>query len=581
MEKKNSSAQILLKDSEEMVDEKSLKTTRALIQTFLQTIKAFRIYEVNHPILLKFLERLKKDFDQYFEEFDSFPLLVGEHRLFYRGKVVYESQDLKESLAFFFYKDGIREIKFIKGLEFKEVVDFLHVVRRSEFVNRLEDDLVTLLWEKDFSHITFGTVDEFLETDSHYVPANEEDFTERLEWKGFGREGEKEDEIHTDPQKEKASALAIEGIKQAMNLSPGQSLVQACQLTPDELSEINREVEQEYQPEYIYTLIDNLIEILLHLGEDLDAYENMISYFERTLNAFLENKEVRKAVAVLKKLNDTMESMVLKDKQIFAIRRILDTFSGARAIELLGEAMKGNGEGESEAIFQYLRLMTRKAVEPLCLLLGKLESGKWRKAICDILEDLCRGEITPLIPFLSNPNPFLVCHILYVLGRIAHPSTLKYLGQLVSHSDPKVREETLQVLKRMGEPAKDLLQRFLKDPLPKMRTKAAPIFAKVAREGAVQPLQSIILSEDFLKRDYEEKASFFKALGETGSDEVIPILKKIAKKRKWFQRGKWEEMRLCAQNTLKMLGADEKSPSAWLKMKQEQRVKHIERSIHS
>ncbi len=576
MEKKISRSKETLRSPEGIDEEKSVKATRALIQTFLQTIKAFRIYEANHPILLKFIERLKKDFDQYFEEFDTFPLLVGEHRLYHRGKVVYENPDVKESLAFFFYKDGIREIRFIRGLTFKEVVDFLQVVRRSEFVNRFEDDLVTLLWEKDFAHITFGTVDEFLETESHYVPATEEDFINRLEWKGFRTEGM--DGIDSQPEKGEASVLKVEGLKQALNLTPGQSLTDACQLTLDELAEINREVEQEYQPDYIYLLIDNLIEILLHLGEDIDAYENMISYFERTLSTFLEKGEVEKAVFVLKKLTDTMESMVLKDKQIFAIRRILDAFSGARSIELLSEAMRKDGEVGSEAILQYLRLLTQKAIEPLCLILGKLESGKWRKAVCDVLEELCRGDITPLTKFLSDPNPFLVCHILYVLGKIGHPSTVKYLGNLAVHPDPKVREETFQVLKRLGEPAKDLIQKFLKDPLPKMRAKAAPVFAKVAREEAVKPLHSIILSEDFFKRDYEEKASFFKALGETGSEEVIPILRKIAKKRRWFQRGKWNEMRHCAQNTLKMLGMEERTASSW--NKQKERLKHIERSIH-
>jgi len=574
MEKRVSQSKGKLKDEEEIFEEKSVKATRALIQTFLQTVKAFRIYEANHPILLKFLERLKRDFDNYFEEFDSFPLLVGEHRLFYRGKVVYENQDVKESLAFLFFKDGIREIKFLKGLELREVVDFLHIVRRSESVNRLEDDLVTLLWEKDFSHITFGTVDEFLESGSHLVPATEEDFIERLEFKGFGKEAA--NEISPEREKEEPPTLMVEGLKQALNPSPGQSLVQACQLTPDEIEEINREIEQDYQPDYIYLLIDNLVEILLHLGEDMDAYENMISYFERTTGSFLEQREVKKAMVVLKRLNDTMESMVLKDKQIFAIRRILDTFSGPHSIGLLGEAMKGNGEVESEAILQYLRLLTKKGVEPLCLLLGKVESGKWRKALCDVLAELSREEIKPLIKFLSDPNPFLVCHILYVLGKIGHSSTVKYLGNLVVHQDPKVREETLQVLKKFDAQGKDLIQKFLKDPLPGMRAKASLILAKVAKEEAVKPLTGIILSKDFFKRDYEEKASFFKALGETGSQEAIPVLKKIGEKKRWFQRGKWDEMRLCAHNALKMLGVNEGSDSSRTK----ERLKHIARSIH-
>jgi HEAT repeat protein len=539
---------------EEKAMEEKVKSTKALVQTFLQTLKAFRLYEANHPILAKFLERLRKDFDEYFDEFDSFSLQIGEHRLFYRGNVVYENQDMKESLAFVFFKDGIRELQFSKGLEFKEMMDFLNIVRKSDFLNRMDDDLVTLFWEKDFSHITFTTVDEFLEGSGIFVPATEEDLIKGSEYKGSLEEWpqEKADE----GQVESSHVPVAEGLEQTINPAPGQSLVQACQLTPDERETIQREAQQEQQPEYIYVLIDNLIEILLHLGEDADAYENMISYFDRVMEYLLEQKEVGEAVALLKSLNDTMESMVLKDQQIFAIRRILEKSSSPHHIELLGKTMKGNGEVQSEPILQYLRSLTKQAIQPLCILLGEVESGKWRKAICDQLVELSQQEeIQPLSKFLSDRNPFLVCHILYILGKIGHPSTVKYLGNLVTHEDLKVREETLQVLNKYGEKGKDLIQKFLRDPVSGIRAKAALILARNVKGEAVKPLTEIILSEDFYKRDYDEKASFFRALGETGSKEVIPILKKIANKRRWFQKTKWNEMRQCATNTLKMLGA--------------------------
>ena len=551
-----------MKSLEEKVDileekgiEEKVKSTKALIQTFLQTLKAFRLYEANHPILSKFLEKLRKDFDQYFDEFDSFSLQIGEHRLYYRGNVVYENIDVKESLAFVFFKDGIRELQFSKGLEFKEIMDFLHIVRKSDFLNRMEDDLVTLLWEKDFSHITFITVDEFLEGSGIYVPATEEDLIKRSEYKGSREEWLQGRVDQGEGEGEGSHAPAAEGLEQAINPGPGQSVVEACQLTSDEKKAIDREALQEQQPEYIYVLIDNLIEILLHLGEDTDAYENMISYFDRVIEYLLEEKEIGKAVELLKSLNDTMDSMVLKDRQIFAIRRILEKSSSPHNIELLGKAMKGNGEVPSEAILQYFRFLNKQAVEPLCLLLGELESGKWRKAICDQMVELSREEIQLLSKFLSDHNPFLVSHILYILGRIGDPSAVKYLETMVSHKDLKVREETLQVLNKFGDKGKDLIQKFLKDSVSGLRAKAALLLARQAKVGAVKPLTEIILSEDFYRRDYEEKASFFRALGETGSKEVIPVLKKIAKQRRWFQRTKWNEMRQCAANTLKILGA--------------------------
>jgi len=539
--------------SEEKEIEEKVKSTKSLIQTFLQTLKAFRLYEANHPILSKFLERLRKDFDHYFGEFDSFSLQIGEHRLYYRGNIVYESEDVKESLAFLFFKDGIREIQFSKGLEFKEMIDFLNVVRKGDLLNRMEDDLVTLLWEKDFSHITFTAVDEFMEGGATLVPATEEDLIKGSEYKGSWEEGlqEKADEGQT----ESSSTPVREGLERAVNPAPGQSLVQACQLTPEERETIDREARQEEQSDYIYILINNLIEILLHLGEDADAYENMISYFDRVIEYLLDQKEVGKAVALLSSLNQTMESIMMKDKQIFAIQRILENSSGPHSIELLGKAMKGNGEVHSEPILEYLRFLTKKAVEPLCLLLGELESGKWRKTICDQLTELCRQEIQPLSKFLSDHNPLLVCQILYILGNIGDPSTVNYLGDLVTHKDLKVREETLQILNKFGEKGKDLIQRFLMDSISGIRAKAALLLARNAKGEAVKPLTDIILSEDFYKRDYKEKASFFRALGETGSKEVIPTLRGISKKKSLFQREKWNEMRQCAVNTLKMLGA--------------------------
>jgi len=545
-----------LESKADEIDEKAIeeevKSTKSLIQTLLQTMKAYRLYDSNHPILTKFLERLRKDFDRYFEEFDSLFFQVAEGRLIYRGKVVYESVDQKESLAFLFYKDGIREIRFFKGLEFDEIVDFLDIIRKSDVVNRLEDDLVTLLWEKDFPHITFTSVDDFLEGSNRVIPETEEDLAKGLEFQGPTGEW-LGDTDESESETEEPHMVALESISTALNPSPGQSLVQACELTPDEMAEIARISSEEQQPEYVYVLINNLIEILLHLGEDLDAYENMISYFEQIITSLLDKGLIGRAVTILDNLNEVMESMVLKDKQIFALRRIFEISSSGQSIGLLGKAMKSNGGVDKESIYRYLQLLTKQAATPLCQLLGELESGKWRETVCDFLVRLCQDEIQPLTKFLLDPNSFLVCLILYVLRKIGHPSTLKYVGNLVAHRDPKVREETLQLLAKFGDKARDLAEKFLRDPVPGIRSKAALILARAVKNQAVKPLTEIILSEDFYKRDYDEKVSFFKALGETGSEDAIPILTKIAKKRRWFKKGKWDETRLCASTALRVI----------------------------
>lgn len=528
--------------AEQRALEEEVKSTKALIQTLLQTLKAFRLYEANHPLLSKFQDRLKHDFESYFNEFDSFSLQVGEHQLFYSGKVIYQSEDIKESLAFVFFKDGIREIRFFKGIEFREIVDFLQIVRKSDSISRFEDDLVTLIWEKDFAHIAITTLDDFSEGSTVFVPATQEDLIKGLEYSAFGKEGAQE------------KILADENIKQTMSPAPGMGLAQTFQLTPNEMMELNQQIQAEQEPEHLYVLIDHLTEILLHLGEEKEALENLTSYYERILESLLRERDVERMVAILMKLREIRNS-IGEERQTVGLQRILESSTKPHFILLVGEAIKGNPEMEPGPVLQYFQFLTPQAIAPLCQVLSRLESSKWRKIITDLLVELSREDIQPLIPFLSDRNPNVARQILFILEKINHPSTPKYLGSLVTHPDLRLREATLQMLTKLGEKSKDLVLRFLKDPAAEIRARASIVLARMARQQAVKPLMEIILSEEFYKRDYEEKASFFRALGETGSKEVIPMLQKIAAKRNLFSKGKWEEMRLCANNTLKMMGA--------------------------
>jgi hypothetical protein len=36
-----------------------------------------------------------------------------------------------------------------------EIHDLIDIFRRGDAINPLEDDLVTLMWEKDFTHISY------------------------------------------------------------------------------------------------------------------------------------------------------------------------------------------------------------------------------------------------------------------------------------------------------------------------------------------------------------------------------------------------------------------------------------------
>ncbi len=124
-----------------------------------------------------------------------------------------------------------------------------------------------------------------------------------------------------------------------------------------------------------------------------------------------------------------------------------------------------------------------------------------------------------------------------------------------------MREETLKLITRFEEKGKDLLQRFLKDSHPEIRGKASLALAKAAKGQAVKPLTEIILSEDFSNGATRRRLLSLRPWERRDPKRRFPSFRKIAKKRRWFQKAKWDEMRQCASMALKMMGvsSDENS----------------------
>jgi hypothetical protein len=523
---------------------KIAEPARILVVTFIQTLKAFRLYEIDHPILIRFLDRVRKAFSQYFTEFEVFSIQIKERQILHRKKIVYESTDMKENLAFLFFRDGIREVRFHKGLDFNETLAFLNLVKKSDLINRLRDDLVTLIWQANFSHIDITTVEDFLESTGTAISSGNDQIDRGS---GFGIQAESGQAADTGLP---LNALVLEDL-QSILPSPDQTLVEACQLNVQETDKINSETEREENPDLV-SLVDDLIEILLHLSEEMDAYENIVAYFEQVFLKFLEWGEVEKLVAILNNLNDLLETMALRDKQVFAIRRTLEIPSGPEHVRFLGAIMKGD-RGDPESITQILRLLTKQAIHPLFLLHQEFRPGKWKTAIKNHLIDLSRESIEPLAKLITESKASAILQIFDILRQVKHPSTLKYLPPLIHHDHREVREGTLKLLRTFEEKGRTLMEKFLHDPESGIRGKAAIFLAQESGGLAVRPLAEIIFSPDFHKRDYKEKTSFIRALGETQSEQAFSLLKKIAKKGRWFQREKWREMQRVAKMTLKSI----------------------------
>jgi HEAT repeat protein len=530
--------------------------SRDLTGAFLKAVKAFRFYPPDNPTLKGIRDQLLKKFQFFLNKYPAFVIQIGEYELSYKGKVLYENRDTKTSLAFSLYKDGLREIRFMKNLEEWEVQGVIDVLKQSEQINPLEDDIVTMMWDRDFVHVTYLAADDFLEETPVIVPDGADQFRKGLVLKPLahrveadlagegGERGVDSDEVLSKVTEEP---------------SPFVSDRSVYSLTSDEVEGLRKDVEAEVAPVFGSDIVDILFEILV-LEKEQESYHDVVHTLIKVLDAFLTLGEFVKATDLLKRADILLKTNGLQDWQIEKIGEILLEAGGEARVARIGKVLESE-DVPLEKVNAYLLLLQKNAIQPLVRLLGELRNSKARRVFCDALSEIGKNAFELFIPFMDDRRWFLVRNIVYILGRIGKEESLPYIQKAFNHEENRVRREAIQALGLIGgQKTVGLLVRALTDNDVRIRCMAAINLGKAGKKTGLIPLVEIVQSKDFYKRQPVEIRAFFNGIGMAGSDEVVPVLQDLLERRSWFGRGKTDEIRMGAAQALAMVGtADAKA----------------------
>jgi len=534
--------------------DEELFLARDLTSSLIKAIKAFRFYPPDNPTLKGFREQLIKKFNFFLNKYDLFTIQIGEYDFSFKGKILYENRDIKTSLAFLFYKDGLRELRFMKGIEDWEIDGLIDVIKRSDNINQLEDDLVTLIWERDFTHIGYLATDEFLEDTPIHIPENIEQFRKNLVFKPIAHhvevdllkeeteEGMDLDEILSRVIEEPASFVTNRGV---------------YSLTPEEVEGLRKDVEVEIDPTFVFNVMDILFEIIT-LEKEVEPFQDAVNILIKILDALITIGDFQKAAELLKRVYITLKTFELKDWQIEMVRRVIHEAGEEPRIERIGRILEKEEGIKLEDVNAYLILLQKNSIKPLIKLLGELKNSKTRRVVCDSLSEIGRNAIESFTPFVEDKRWYLVRNIIYILGRIGKEQSLPYIQKAFAHEDVRVRREAITALGLIGGvKAINLLTRALSDSDFRIRSMAALNLGKVGKKAGLVPLLEVVQAKEFNKKDPVEIKAFFDAIGMTGSSEAIPILQQLLEKKSLFGRGKIDEIRIGAANALAMIGTPE------------------------
>ncbi len=509
-----------------------IKEVREIFQTLIKAKKTIRMYPQNNPVYQKTLEGVYEKFRNFLDYKDDFPLKINQNSIYYGSEEVYHHPEKEDNFALFFFKDGLRELTFKKGLTQSEIEEFLKIIALDFEREAVDDDVVTLLWEKDFQNIQYIVDEAFL------VDVDEEDYETRAE------EQIKEQVTDVnDLMKAYADGFIREEVKE-LSIMP---------LTDKDLQLLVEELEKDSGDK-----ADKLATILFELiyqPEDKAELEDAFTFVKDTIKYSMAHGDISVVLNVMKKAEKIIGDPLMTDNTKRYMKMLSSYIGTEEIIALLSDILDSGIEIDGVSFGQVVEFLDKNAIEPMIKYLGELQTVRARKSLIDALVTLGRKDIQAISRGLNDERWYVIRNIIYILRKIGDKRAIEYLLKSVRHGDIRVRKEVIKALGELGgREVIQTLRECLDDPDPQIRIAAAKAFSNIGSEVAKKIILDKIADKMFRDKEFEEKKEFYEVLSRWKDADVFDFLVRSLKRKTFFGRSKNEENRACAALCLGLLG---------------------------
>ena len=486
-------------------------------------LRSFRLYSGQGPMLEKFVDAASAKLKALWENVPLLRLEIDEQSIRWEEQRVYPTGDTGPELAFLFYKDGIREITLLPGFE-KEIGTFLQVLGRAPQVREEEDDLLTLLWQEEFTAFQYQYVEAAIET---------------------GETGE--------GAEEQPAAISAESVRAAAAEPPGGITPEDFQetlyfLDDAELQrladEVKREADRDLWEGVLFALYDRIED-----GEQ-DRQIRVLNILSEVLPTLLGTSDFQRASALLGELAElaARPSGVLQPAALREVRGLFGQLASGSVIEQLVRMVESDPEIlREEALSRLFGFFPPEALAPLARASLTISRPDVRRTFEGVVERLANDNRDEVVRLLKDDDLAMVGAAVRWVGQLGIGSAVGAVTELVRHADPAIRlaaTEALVALK--AAVAGKALEGLLEDPDRDVRIGAARALAALEFGGARATLEAALQSKRLRAADRSEKIAFFEAYGRLGGAEAVPLLDRTLNGRSWLGKGESGDIRACA-----------------------------------
>jgi hypothetical protein len=509
------------------------ETIRALVKA----TRAHQLYLRNNPMHARALDACRAAFAPVWELTEEITLAVTETDLrWYAQQVLSEPEKASDSLPWILYKDGIREIQLMRGFEDTELVLLLDIIQRVRRASPDEDDLITLLWEQDFSCLRYKYVELALDALAGIVSTPFEQ-----------RKVEVEDT---------ATAAVVSSAPGIISMSDFDSTLYF--LDAGEISYLNAEVAKEYQNDLRTNVAAMLLDIFewqveKHVRDEivelLDYYLiHLVASHSFSATAYLL-RECEAAAGRARSLNP-----VHKERLQRLPARLSEREALLEMLRALDDSPELPPQKDLEELFTELRGTT---LEILLGWLGSSQNAALRPLLEGAAGRLASSNTAELIRLINVEDKQVRIEAMRRAGALRTTAAVTPLARSVGDADDDIRLAAVMALSGIGSPgAMQALDRSVEDRVRDVRIAAVRALASQTFRPALQRVEGAIKGRQIRDADLTEKMAFYEAYGALAGEAGIQFLDGVLNGKGLFGKKEDSEIRACAAMALGRIGSD-------------------------
>jgi len=499
-----------------------------LLRLVVKAGRAHQLYLPNNPIYKGALDALRSGFAAIWTHVDELTLALTESEiLWYDHVVLSEPSKSSDSLSWLFFKDGVRELKFLKGFEDKEVVALLGILQRARKASPDEDDLLTMLWEADFAYARYRYQDLGMDPAAPVADPSE---TRKVDAQ----------------QIEQATHSATADASAIVNMSDFDATLYF--LDENEIEYLHSEISREYSDDLRSRVTSTLLDIFEQQAKG-EVRVEILEILDATLVNLLATGHFRGVAHLLREVQTTTQrapelSPEHKRALIELPVRLSAPESLGQLLQSLDDAAELPPQAELMELFDQLRPI---ALGTVLSWLRRMHNPKVRPLLEAAAERLASLNTSELVRLILVQEREVALEAIRRAGALKTPAAVQSLSKVMSGPDVELRQVAVHALTEIGSPsALQALERGVEDTDREVRISTVRAFTARTYRLVLPRIDAVVKGKAIREADLTEKMAFFEAFGTLSGEGGVEYLDSVLNGKGFLGRREDSELRACA-----------------------------------